>query len=241
MSGGGARGAYEVGVLAFLLDELPRRLGHPVPLDIVTGTSVGAIHACYAAATANVPGAGARLVEIWRGLSVDGVYDFRIPDLVSVPLRLLGLGSRPAPEAERLSGLLDTRPLEQLVRQSIPWDDLRRRLDAREVEAVAVAATEIATGKSVVWIDRPHEELHGWSHDPFVIARSVHLAPIHALASAAIPVLFPALCVDGSYYCDGGLRLNTPLAPALRLGADRLLGVGLRHVPVPLIKSIQII
>ena len=233
MSGGGARGAYEVGVLAFLLDELPRRLGHPLPLDIVTGTSVGAIHACYAAATANVPGAGARLVEIWRGLSVDGVYDFRVPDLLSVPLRLLGLGSPPAPEDERLSGLLDTRPLEQLVRQSIPWDDLRRRLDAREVEAVAVAATEIATGKSVVWIDRPHAELHGWSHDPFVIARPVRLAPIHALASAAIPVLFPALSVDGSYYCDGGLRLNTPLSPALRLGADRLLVVGLRHVPTP--------
>jgi NTE family protein len=233
MSGGGARGAYEVGVLAFLLDELPRRLGRPLPLDILTGTSVGAIHACYAAATANVPGAGARLVEIWRSLSVDGVYDLRVPDMLSVPLRLLGVASPPSPSDERLAGLLDTRPLEELVRSSIPWNELRRRLDAREVEAVAVAATEIASGKSVVWIDRPSGELRGWARDPFVMARPVRLAPIHALASAAIPVLFPALSVDGSYYCDGGLRLNTPLSPALRLGADRLLVVGLRHVATP--------
>jgi len=236
MSGGGARGAYEVGVLSFLLDELPKRLGRAVPFDVVTGTSVGAIHACYAAATAGTPGAGANLVDIWRSLSIEGVYDLRISDVVSLPLRLIGLGGTPAQttgEIERLSGLLDTRPLERLVYKSIPWTELRRRLDAREVEAVAVAATEIASGKSVVWIDRPHAPVERWAHDPFVIARETRLAPVHALASAAIPFIFPALRVDGNYYCDGGLRLNTPLSPAIRLGVDRLLVIGLRHVPTP--------
>ena len=236
MSGGGARGAYEVGVLSFLLDELPKRLGRAVPFDVVTGTSVGAIHACYAAATAGTPGAGANLVDIWRSLSIEGVYDLRISDVVSLPLRLIGLGGTPAQttgEIERLSGLLDTRPLERLVYKSIPWTELRRRLDAREVEAVAVAATEIASGKSVVWIDRPHAPVERWAHDPFVIARETRLAPVHALASAAIPFIFPALRIDGNYYCDGGLRLNTPLSPAIRLGVDRLLVIGLRHVPTP--------
>jgi len=235
MSGGGARGAYEVGVLSFVLDDLPRRLGRPVPIDIVTGTSVGAIHACYVGATCGVDGAGARLVEIWQGLSVEGVYDLRVPDLVRLPMRLIGLGAAPAPtgNGERLSGLLDTRPLERLVHESVPWSELRRRLDARELEAVAIAATEIASGKSIVWVDRPHVALSSWARDPFVVAREARLGPRHALASAAIPFLFPALRVDGSFYCDGGLRLNTPLAPALRLGADRLLIVGLRHVPTP--------
>jgi NTE family protein len=235
MSGGGARGAYEVGVLSFLLDELPARLGRPLPLDMATGTSVGAIHACYAAATVGTAGAGARLVDIWRGLSVEGVYDFRVPDLVSLPLRLLGLRT-PAPQTgdgERLAGLLDTRPLEHLVRDRIPWDELRQRLDGGTIEAVAVAATEIASGKSVVWVDRPHAELTSWASDPFIIARETRLTPDHALASAAIPFIFPALRIDGSYYCDGGLRLNTPLSPALRLGADRLLVIGLRHMPTP--------
>ncbi len=234
LSGGGARGAYEVGVLSYLLDELPARLGRALRLDVVTGSSVGAIHACYVGATGDTPGAGARLVEIWRGLDVTGVYDLGLGDLVSLPRRLLGLGGRATDgTGDRLPGLLDTRPLERLVHTSIDWTALRRRIDTGAIDAVAVAATEIATGKTVVWVDRHGGALSGWARDPFVLARPTMLTPTHALASAAIPFLFPALRVDGGYFCDGGLRLNTPLAPALRLGVDRLLVVGLRHVPTP--------
>src|SRR3989475_10875036 len=134
---------------------------------------------------------------------------------------------------ERLTGLLDTLPLERLVRASIPWQDLRRHVDAGEVAAVAVTATEISSGKSVVWVDNREGVVRRWARDPFVVARPAKLAPAHALASAAIPFLFPAPRIDGSYFCDGGLRLNTPLAPALRPGPDRLLIAGLRHAPPP--------
>ena len=85
----------------------------------------------------------------------------------------------------------------------------------------------------MVWVDNREGAVRRWARDPFVIARPARLGPGHALASAAIPFLFPAPRIDGAYYCDGGLRLNTPLAPALRLGADRLLIVGLRHMPTP--------
>jgi NTE family protein len=238
MSGGGARGAYEAGVLSYVLDDLPRRLGAPVRFQIITGTSVGAIHACYVAATLGQRHAGRTLVDIWHSLEVSGVYRVGVGDVVRIPLRLLGVGGRqikpPEPAIpERLSGLLDTLPLERLVRERIPWAELRRNVDSGAVEAVAVAATEISSGKSVVWVDHRDHVVRRWAKDPFVIARPVSLAPKHALASAAIPFLFPAPRVDGTYYCDGGLRLNTPLAPALRLGADRLLIVGLRHVPTP--------
>jgi NTE family protein len=239
MSGGGARGAYEAGVLSYLLDDLPRRLGHPLRFQILTGTSVGAIHACYVAATLGDAGSGARLLDIWRSLEVSGVYRLRASDVVGIPLRLLGVTrarTAAAPEPgipERLAGLLDTLPLERIVRESIPWPALRRHVDAGDVDALAVAATEIGSGKSVVWVDNRQHTVRRWAHDPFVIARAATLTPAHALASAAIPFLFPAPRIDGSYYCDGGLRLNTPLAPALRLGADRLLIVGLRHVPTP--------
>jgi NTE family protein len=84
-----------------------------------------------------------------------------------------------------------------------------------------------------VWVDNREGVVRRWARDPFVIARPARLGPAHALASAAIPFLFPAPRIDGAYFCDGGLRLNTPLAPALRLGADRLLIVGLRHTPTP--------
>src|SRR3989475_3590373 len=238
MSGGGARGAYEAGVLSYVLDELPRRLGRPVRFQIITGTSVGAIHACYVAATLGRPHTGRGLIDIWRSLEVRGVYHVGVGDVVGIPLRLLGLaGQRTMPAEgaipERLTGLLDTLPLERLVRESIPWQDLRRQVDAGEVGAVAVTATEISSGKSVVWVDNREGVVRRWARDPFVIARPARLGPAHALASAAIPFLFPAPRIDGAYYCDGGLRLNTPLAPALRLGADRLLIVGLRHTPTP--------
>jgi NTE family protein len=238
MSGGGARGAYEAGVLSFVLDELPRRLGRRVHFDIVTGTSVGAIHACYVVATLSRPDAGAGLRHIWRSLEIPAVYRVGLGDVVGLPLRLLGLtGPRTTPPErdipERLSGLLDTRPLERLVRDSIPWDDLRRHVDGGDVEALAIAATDVGSGKSVVWVDNQQRAVRRWAHDPFVVARAAAITPAHALASAAIPFLFPAPRIDGDYFCDGGLRLNTPLAPALRLGADRLLIIGLRHLPTP--------
>src|SRR5262249_8024502 len=157
----------------------------------------------------------------------------------SLPLRLLGLTrARNVPAEpgipERLTGLLDTLPLERLVRERIRWGALRRHIDEGDVDAVAIAATEIGSGKSIVWVDNHQRHVRRWAHDPFVVAQAAALTPAHALASAAIPFLFPALPIDGAYYCDGGLRLNTPLAPALRLGADHLLIVGLRHVPTPL-------
>jgi NTE family protein len=199
---------------------------------------VGAVHACFVAATMGKRQAGRQLLDIWRQLEMGGVYRVGVSDVVGIPLRLLGLtrGRTVPPEPgipERLSGLLDTLPLERLVRQSIPWSDLRRHVDTGEVEAVAITATEIGSGKSVVWVDNRDHVVRRWARDPFVIARPAALTPAHALASAAIPFLFPALRIDGGYYCDGGLRLNTPLSPALRLGANRLLIVGLRHAPTP--------
>ncbi len=238
MSGGGARGAYEAGVLRYVLDDLPRRIGRPVHFDIVTGTSVGAIHACYVAGAMGQPGAGTRLADIWRSLEVGGVYELGAADLIAVPLRLLGLYARREHPAEagipeRLAGVLDTRPLERLVRERIPWAELRRRIDAGAIEAVAVTATEMGSGRSMVWVDNREGIVRRWARDPFIIARPAKLGAAYALASAAIPFLFPVLKIGDDYYCDGGLRLNTPLAPALRLGADRLLIVGLQHHPTP--------
>jgi NTE family protein len=237
MSGGGARGAYEAGVLEYVLDELPKRLGRPVRFDIVTGTSVGAIHACYVAATQADAGSGRQLAEIWRSLTLDTVFPVRATDLVRVPWRLSGLGrvgtllpggDDAAPE--RLPGLFDTRWLDSIVLEHVPWTHIRRNIEAGELRALAIAATEIATGRSVVFVENGDgEHAIDWGRDPFVVARPARIGPQHALASAAIPLLFAAIRIGRTYFCDGGLRLNTPLAPALRLGADRVLVIGLRH------------
>ena len=237
LAGGGARGAYEAGVLRFILDELPRRRNIDPCFDIICGTSVGAIHAAFVAATASEQGErGPRLVKIWEGLHVEEVFKFSARDLISMPRQILGLrkvaqqlrdGRRP----DRLFGLLDTAPLERLVMESIPWDGIRKNIASGRVDALCVAATQLATGRAIVFCERKDRELPpGWLADDSIRVQPARILPVHALASAAIPLLFPSVRVGARYYADGGLRMNTPLAPAVRLGADRILVIGLSHV-----------
>jgi NTE family protein len=225
-------------VLRYILDVLPKRLGRRVRFDIVTGTSVGAVHACYVAGMVGQREPGRPLADIWQSLSAENVYNLGVADMLSAPLKMLGFGAPawgPAAageeSADRLPGVLNTEPLETLVRTQIPWANIRRHIDSGTVSALAVAATEISTGRTVVFVDNASGEVDSWAHDPFVEARAAHIGPRHAIASAAIPLLSPLVRVNGAYYCDGGLRLNTPLAPALRLGADRVLVIALRPEP----------
>jgi NTE family protein len=236
LSGGGARGAYEAGVLRYIFETLPERSEQTPRFDIVSGTSVGAIHACFVAATAHMKGRerGDRLVKIWEDLKVDEVFRFTAADMISLPRKLLGVrrvaeqlraGQRP----DRLFGLLDTRPLEKLVLGGIPWKSIRKNLRERRLDAVCVAATQIATGRAVIFVERRERDLPLWADQEHIRMQAIRVMPVHALASAAIPLLFPAVRVGARYYVDGGLRLSTPLAPVVRLGANRIMVVGLRH------------
>jgi NTE family protein len=232
LAGGGARGAYEAGVLSYLLEDLPRELGRPIDFDIVCGTSVGAIHAAFLAATADVEeGRGHALKEIWERLRVDEIFQFGLRDFLRIPKRMIGVrrvarrlheGQRP----DRLYGLLDTQPLERLVLDSIPWRGIRRNLRNDRLEAVCIATTQIATGHAVIFVEQKERALPDWANQDSVRMQPIRLSPMHALASAAIPMLFPAVRLGSRYYADGGLRLNTPLAPAVRLGANRVLVIG---------------
>ncbi|MHA7839939.1 MAG: patatin-like phospholipase family protein, partial [bacterium] len=235
LSGGGARGAYEAGVLRFILDDLPQRTGVQPDFEIICGTSVGAIHACFLAATADETSSrGEHLIDIWERMRVPEIFRFTTGDFFRLPRRMLGVkrvarqlrdGQRP----DRLYGLLDTEPLERLVLQSIPWRGIRRNLRTGRVDTVCVAATQVATGRAVVFCDSHRAELPPWASVANIRMQRIRLSPLHALASAAIPLLFPSVRVGARYYADGGLRLNTPLAPAVRLGADRILVIGLTH------------
>jgi NTE family protein len=234
LSGGGARGAYEAGVLRFLFEALPQRLGHAPRIDIVSGTSVGAIHACFVAATAHLgEERGPMLAGVWESLAMQELFGSAIGEVLRLPRRMLGLLRSPAAlrsgaPPDRLYGLLNAEHLERIVVDSIPWREIRRNLRADRIGAVCVAATEIATGRAVVFVQRSESEPAAWAHDPSMIAQATRLAPVHALASAAIPILFPAVRIGHSYFADGGLRLNTPLSPGLRLGADRVLVIAVR-------------
>ena len=243
MAGGGARGAYEAGVLNYLFEELPKRLGKQIEFRVVCGTSVGAIHAAFLAATANLDsGRGELLNRIWDRMRVDEIFRFTTRDMLRIPGRMLGVrriarqlreGQRP----DRLYGLLDTRPLERLVLESIPWRNIRRNLRAGLLDAVCVTTTQIATGHAVVFVEQKDRSLPHWASQDSLRMQPIRLSPMHTLASAAIPLLFPAVRIGARYYADGGLRLNTPLAPAVRLGADRILVIGLTQETGPKISE----
>ena len=150
--------------------------------------------------------------------------------VLRIPWKLLGFGGLDEIEGgRRIQGLFNTAGLEALVLSAVDWSALRSNIDAGRLLGLAVAATEVASGRSFVFVDCPGGEVPECAADPLVVTRGARVEAVHALASAAIPMIFPAIKVGERFYVDGGLRMNTPLAPALRLGADRVLVIGLRH------------
>jgi NTE family protein len=240
LSGGGARGAYEAGVLSHLFEEVLPALPPGTEFQVVSGTSVGAIHAAYVAASAGLPSAerAGRLAATWREMRVANVVRLSVADLVGVPLRALGVTRlerrAPGPSGpEVVGGLVDVAPLERIVHERIPWSELPAQLQAGGGRALCVSCTEVRTGRGMVFLDGPLADPGPWSYDPHARAIVSQIHADHVRASAAIPFLFPAVRIGESFFVDGGLRMNTPLSPALRLGCDRVLVVALKHRPTP--------
>jgi len=220
LSGGGARGAYESGVLRFITNEIGPRLDKPLAFDLVSGTSVGALNGCWVAGHGTGPTSGRRLSRLWRTLEVGDVWAFDSLDLLRSPVRLWQA------DPDIGASFLDARPLHRLVRKLFPFAGMRRALAERRIDAVVLSATEVATGRATLFVEGMDV---GEIPYPQVGVRAVTLGAEHALASAAIPFLFPPIEVDGLRYVDGSLRQNTPLSPVLRMGADRVLVIGVKR------------
>ena len=224
LAGGAARGAYEVGVVQYILEDVARALRRPLPIDILCGTSVGAINACFLAATSDDPGRAERLATHWKRMRVEHVVRADPRHIWHAFRNLFG---RPV-TGDRQGGLLDPAGLQRLVATAIPFHRLPENLRAGHFEALTVSTTHVASGKTVVYVDQAGGGGIPWS-DPTTVVRPAHLTAAHALASAAIPFLFPAVKLDDEYHCDGGLRQNVPLSPARRLGARAMIVVSPKY------------
>lgn len=232
LAGGAARGAYEVGVLQYICEDIARELGRDPPIDIVCGTSVGAINGCAMAAFADAPRSRTRrLANEWKALHVEDVVRLNHTHL-SKFLRA-ALGQTPLIsefQGDRYGGIIDPVGLEEIIGRNIPFPRIREHLNAGILHAVAVSATHVTTGNTAVFMSRAEPGVPVWSSDPKVVPVATELTVSHALASAALPLLFPAVRVGDEFYCDGGLRQNVPLSPARHLGASGLLVVSPRYV-----------
>jgi len=235
LSGGGARGAYEAGVLSYLFEKIYPQLGPDFEFDTASGTSVGAIHAAFIAATSDLDGRerARAILSPWQHMSFDDVFKLTVADIVRLPLRALGLGraERSTDGGEVLGGVVDVSPVKRLVADVVPWHRLAANLERGRPGALCVACTEVNTGRVVVFMDGPDCDTAAWDADPNTHAIKVPIESRHVRASAAIPFLFPAVGIDGLHYLDGGLRANTPLSPAVRLRSERVLAIALRHRP----------
>jgi NTE family protein len=227
-------------VLQALFEDLLPELPPGFEFDIVSGTSVGAIHAAYVAASASLPARdrARRIVSTWTGMELSHVVKVSASDLFGVPLRALGLSRLSRRDGgggdarDVVGGLVDLTPLERLVAERVPWADLPRNLARGRPGALCISTTEIRSGRVTVFMDGRLADPSPWAFDPGAQAIRTSIGPRHARASAAIPFLFPAVRLGDRYYVDGGLRMNTPLQPALRLRADRVLVVALKHAPL---------
>src|SRR5450432_2078021 len=222
------RGAYEVGIVAGIMEVLDPEPGSGPVFQIFSGTSVGAINATYLASNSAHPDHGVeRLAEVWNSLRLEHHARFRPFGLARLPETLARFRAKPGKSPG--SSLLDSRGIEVLVRRTIDWTKLHENIDQGRIDAVMVAALHVLSGRTTMFTERaPHCHIEP-TRDERKVTAFEQITADHVLASAAIPLLFPTRRIGDHYYCDGGLRFNTPIAPAIRAGAERLVIVSVRH------------
>ena len=229
LTGGGARAAYQVGILRALAHILPR--GSPNPFPIVCGTSAGAVNAAVIAAGADdFHRAVRRLLMVWRNFHARQVYR---ADPVSVAvtgarwltaLLVGGLGKG------NPSSLLDSMPLRGLIRQHLDFDGIQRSIDAGALRALSITASGYSSGQSITFFQGA-SDLKSW-HRVRRIGLPEKIDIDHLMASSALPFIFPAVRIRREYFGDGSMRQIAPVSPALHLGADRVLVIGVgRQLP----------
>lgn len=238
LSGGGARGAYEAGVIHYLRTAIPSRMGGECTFQIQSGSSVGAINSSFMAAYAHDPKEqGRRIYKLWSSLDRDRVYRRKVDALSSFlgrttksisrnffRLHPFDMSKRPV-GAAHFKGFLDTSPLPPFLESVIPFKNIGQNIKQGIIDALTVTATNVSTGRMELFIQkRPNLKYTGeYAHSLTDISID------HIMASAAMPMIFPPVKIKNTFYTDGGLKLNTPMSPAIQLGAKRILLIGSHH------------
>jgi NTE family protein len=230
LSGGGARGAYQAGVI--------RGLGRHFPdlrIPLLSGVSAGALNAVYLAAHPGCLGAAANgLAALWERLDASQVFRVDAASLGRNFLRwVTRLASGGVALAPEVRGLVDTRPLETTIARAVPLVDgeivgIGRNIDKGNLDAVALTTLNYSTGQTITWIQG--DGFIPWN-EPRRRSTPARLTIAHVMASSALPLFFPAIRLGDDFHGDGGIRLSAPLAPTLYLGATKILAVSPRYEP----------
>jgi NTE family protein len=230
LSGGGARGAYQVGVLQGLVEL--GCLGDGAGFEVLVGSSAGAINAAMLAAHAQSPQRGvSRLAELWSTIEPHQVFRTDLRSMGGIGARWLrdlsfgGLLRRVAPKS-----LLDTAPLRDFLASVVPFDQIDANIERGLLYAFAVSATDLYTADGVVFLDAL-ADVPLWKRGRWSVERT-RIGVDHIMASGAIPIFFPSVAIDGRHLGDGSVRNTAPLSPAIHLGSDRIVAIGVRQPAV---------
>jgi len=231
LSGGGARAAYQVGCLRYIANAIPEY--RP---QILTGVSAGAINAAHLAAyRGSWAEAVSKLSNIWLSLDTDKVY---VTEFTSIMRRVFIWGLRVISGGRLgrsgIRGMVDNRPLREFLRAALPLEDdriigIEENLADGLLDSLAIITTNYGSGRSVAWVEGEGDFL--WERGQ-LRANDTRMTLDHIMASAALPMFFPAVQLESAWHGDGGVRLTAPLSPALHLGATRILAVSPRVKPV---------
>ncbi|MEZ6015746.1 MAG: patatin-like phospholipase family protein [Planctomycetota bacterium] len=228
LGGGGARAAYQAGVL--------RALGRRCPAlapRLMTGVSAGAINVAHLANRASsFTAACDSLFDVWSSIEVQRVFEARTLRLAYHALCVLSKATfGVAPSFEPIRGMVDARPLRAFLSEAYGGERLsgiRSNIASGQLDAVAILALQYATGRTTSFCEGRH--VVDWDR-PLRRSVQTELRLDHVLASSALPLFFPPVEVDGEWFGDGGVRLIAPLAPAVHLGAERILAISTRYRP----------
>ena len=224
LTGGGARAAYQVGVLRAISELLPKDIRNPFP--IISGTSAGAVNAAVLAANGSDFRRGVRqLMTVWKNFHAHHVYRADPAGVFLNTSRFAlatllggGLGRRTH------VSLLDNAPLAELLRTRLDFSTIQTAIDSGDLNAVSVTCSGYTSGQSVTFFQGV-AGVEPW-HRARRIGIAMPIGPDHVLASSALPFIFPAVHINREYFGDGSMRQIAPLSPALHLGADRLFIIG---------------
>jgi len=223
LSGGGARAAYQVGVLKAIAELLPRQVHNPFP--IICGTSAGAINATALASNAARFRQGVRgLEQVWQDFHADQIYRTEALQLGGRAMRWLSALMLSGVGRQRPVSLLNNQPLAALLSRILRFQRIQQAVDSGDLRGLSITASAYTTGESVSFF-QGSSDIADWGRSRRIGRRST-LGLQHLMATSAIPVIFPAVRIGDTYFGDGSVRQLAPISPALHMGADRVLVVG---------------
>ena len=222
LTGGGARAAYQIGVLRAIATILPKPARNP--FHVIAGTSAGALNAASLATHAHHLRTAVRILEnIWKNISSDMVYDLHSANLLTGASGLV-LNMLSGKNSDNAVALLNNAPLADLLARVIKFDRIQHNIDIGLLDALSITASAYGSGESVSFY-QGIKNIENWQ-GPHRIGVRTELGLKHLMASAAIPVIFPAVKLGTQYFGDGAIRQLAPTSTALHLGARRLLVIG---------------